>query len=46
MPPYSRFTAGGVAVYADGETPIAGDVLAKFLEGEVQPMDPANACRH
>ena len=46
MPPYSRFTAGGVAVYAEGETPIAGDVLAKFLDGKVQPMDPANACRH
>lgn len=46
MPPYSRFTAGGVAVYAEGETPIAGDVLAKFLDGKVQSMDPANACRH
>ncbi|MBM6906269.1 NifB/NifX family molybdenum-iron cluster-binding protein [Collinsella tanakaei] len=46
MPPYSRFTAGGVAVYAERETPIAGDVLKKFLAGDVEPMDPNAACRH
>lgn len=45
-PPYSRFTAGGVNVYAERETPIARDVLTKFLAGEVQPMDPNAACRH
>lgn len=46
MPPYTRFTAHGVDVYAECETPIAGDVLAKFLDGNVDRMDPANACRH
>ncbi|WP_354003419.1 NifB/NifX family molybdenum-iron cluster-binding protein [Collinsella tanakaei] len=46
MPPYSRFTAAGVAVYAERETPLAGDVLAKFLAGEVALMDPNAACRH
>lgn len=46
MPPYTRFTANGVAVYAERETPLARDVLAKFLAGELEPMDPASACRH
>lgn len=46
MPPYTRFTAGGVEVYAERETPVARDVLAKFLAGDVERMDPANACRH
>ncbi len=46
MPPYTRFTANGVDVYAERETPIAGDVLAKFLQGKIERMDPANACRH
>lgn len=46
MPPYSRFTANGVDVYAERDTPIAGDVLAKFLDGKVERMDPTNACRH
>lgn len=46
MPPYTRFTAGGVEVYAERETPIAGDVITKFIAGDVEPMDPLNACRH
>ena len=46
MPPFSRFTAAGVTVYAERETPLAGDVLAKFVAGEVSPMDPEAACRH
>lgn len=46
MPPYTRFTVNGVDVYAERETLIAGDVLAKFLDGKVERMDPANACRH
>ncbi len=46
MPPYTRFTSGGVTVYAERETPLAGDVLKRFIAGEVEPMDPANACRH
>ncbi|WP_270405226.1 NifB/NifX family molybdenum-iron cluster-binding protein [Candidatus Collinsella stercoripullorum] len=46
MPPFTRFTAAGVTVYAERETPLAGDVLAKFVAGEVSPMDPEAACRH
>lgn len=46
MPPYSRFTAAGVTVYAERETLLAGDVLAKFIAGEVAPMDPNAACQH
>jgi predicted Fe-Mo cluster-binding NifX family protein len=46
MPPFTRFTNAGVAVYSERETPNVGDVVARFARGEVARMDPSAACRH
>ena len=46
MPPLMRFTQAGVVVYADRVTPVVGDVLAKFVNGDVVRMSPDDACRH
>ena len=46
MPPLMRFTQAGVVVYADREVPVAGDVLARFVAGDVARMSPDDACRH
>ncbi|MEE0027906.1 MAG: NifB/NifX family molybdenum-iron cluster-binding protein [Atopobiaceae bacterium] len=46
MPPLMRFTQAGVVVYADRVTPVVGDVLAKFVNGDVVRMSPGDACRH
>ena len=46
MPPFTRFTEAGVAVYADGTEPNVGKVLEMFAQGKVARMDPSAACRH
>ncbi len=46
QPPYTRFTNGGVTVYLETQTPKVGDVVDKYLKGEVGLMNPADACRH
>lgn len=46
MPPLMRFTQAGVAVFVDRVTPGVGDVLVKFLAGDVVRMSPDDACRH
>ena len=46
LPPLTRFTEGGVAVYAEQETPLVGDVAYLFADGKVARMDPSNACKH
>lgn len=46
MPPFMRFTQAGVAVYVDRVTPVVGDVLIKFVAGDIVRMSPDDACRH
>lgn len=46
MPPFMRFTQAGVTVYIDRVTPGVGDVLRKFVKGDVVYMSPDDVCRH
>ena len=46
MPPFMRFTQAGVDVYVDRVTPGVGDVLVKFVSGDIVRMSPDDACRH
>ena len=46
QPPFMRFSNLGIEVYAETETPLVGDVLAKFVAGAVDKMDPQAACNH
>ena len=46
MPPFTRFTAAGIDVYAETQTPYVGDVAKLFAEGKVAKMDPSAACSH
>ena len=46
VPPFTRFTQGGVAVYLDTVHPIVGDAVNEFLAGRVPRMQPDQACRH
>lgn len=45
-PPLMRFTQGGVTVYTERETPLVGDVIKRFVAGEVPTMLPEQACSH
>ena len=46
VPPYTRFTNGGVAVYRDATHPFVGDAVQAFLAGETPRMQLEQACRH
>ena len=46
VPPFTRFTQGGVAVYIDQEVPYVQDVVDKFIKGDIPRMQPGQACRH
>ncbi len=46
VPPYTRFTNGGVEVYIDTTHPIVGDAVNAFLAGETPKMQLEQACRH
>ena len=46
MPPYTRFTNGGMKVYLDQTEPMVGKAVAKFIAGEVPEMKLDQACRH
>ena len=46
MPPYTRFTNGGVKVYTDGTAPYVGQAVQLFIEGKVPEMRLDQACRH
>ena len=46
MPPLMRFTQAGVTVYVDRTVPGVGDVIAKFIDGDIARMSPDDACRH
>lgn len=45
-PPYTRFTQGGVTVYFENQTPKVGDVVEKFIRGEINTMNQEDACSH
>lgn len=46
MPPFTRFTQAGIAVYLDQTEPNVGEIAKMFAEGKVAQMDPSAACRH
>ena len=46
MPPFMRFTQAGIAVYVERETPVVGDVLVKFVAGEIVLMGEDDTCKH
>lgn len=45
-PPLTRFTAAGITVYAETESPLVGQVIKRFIDGEVFQMSPDAACAH
>lgn len=45
-PPFTRFTQAGVKVYVDRETPGVGDVLVKFVAGDITLMGEDDTCKH
>ncbi len=45
-PPLTRFTAAGITVYAETESPLVGQVIKRFIDGEVFEMSPDAACAH
>ncbi len=46
VPPYTRFTNGGVAVYLDQTHAKVADAVAAFIAGECPRMQLDQACRH
>ena len=46
VPPYTRFTNGGVEVYLDTTHPFVGDAVADFIAGNTPRMQLDQACRH
>ena len=46
VPPYTRFTQGGVEVYLDTTHPFVGDAVKEFLAGRTPKMQLNQACRH
>lgn len=46
VPPYTRFTNGGVAVYTDTTHAFVGDAVNAFLEGKTPRMQLDQACHH
>ena len=46
MPPLTRFTQAGMAVYFDRSVLTAGEVLALFQDGQLVRMSPEDACQH
>ncbi len=46
IPPLTRFTSSGVQVYSERETPMVGDVVQRFLQGQCALMSMEDACAH
>jgi predicted Fe-Mo cluster-binding NifX family protein len=46
MPPFTRFSNAGVAVYYDVEHPYVRDVVDLFAKGQVARMQLDEACNH
>jgi predicted Fe-Mo cluster-binding NifX family protein len=45
-PPLTRFTAAGITVYSETQTPMVGDAAKLFADGKVNVMSPDAACAH
>ena len=46
QPPFRAFTQNGVSVYIDAMAPTVGDVIDKFIAGDLRPMRLDQACVH
>lgn len=46
VPPFTRFTEAGIAVYIDTTNPFVGDAVKQFLAGNTPRMQLNQACRH
>ena len=46
VPPFTRFTNAGIAVYIDTTHPFVSDAVKAFLAGETPRMQLNQACRH
>ena len=45
-PPLTRFTANGITVYSETQTPVVGDAANLFAQNKVARMSLDDACAH
>lgn len=46
QPPFRAFTQNGASVFIDATAPTVGDVLQKFIDGNLRQMTLDQACVH
>ena len=46
QPPFRAFTQNGASVFIDATAPTVGDVLQKFIAGDLRQMTLDQACVH
>ncbi len=46
VPPFTRFTNGGVKVYLEQTQPTAGEAIKMLIEGKAAEMSLEQACAH
>lgn len=46
VPPFTRFTNGGIDVYLDQTNPTVGAAVDNFIAGKAVKMELDQACRH
>ena len=46
QPPFRAFTQKGASVFIDGMAPTVGDVIQKFIDGDLRQMTLDQACVH
>lgn len=46
QPPFRAFTQNGASVFIDAAAPTVGDVLQKFIAGDLRQMTLDQACVH
>ena len=46
QPPFRAFTQNGASVFIDAAAPTVGDVLQKFIDGNLRQMTLDQACVH
>ena len=46
VPPFTRFSNGGVKVYLEQTQPIAGDAIKVLMDGKAVEMSLDQACAH
>jgi predicted Fe-Mo cluster-binding NifX family protein len=44
--PLAGFGEAGISVYFDDQTPAVGDVVKRFIDGDVEPIEPGRVCSH